>query len=118
MIHSPGVRPQVRLHVHSPSHSALTFGTMTGARRGLNEGSAVRASPASRSSSTTSSAMAGEPAIPGLSIPAALTKLPSADERAMIQSPALDLARAPEKEWNASSTSNEGTSDLHAERMV
>ena len=49
----------------------LFFGTISGARSGLNSGSGLKLSPASRSSSITRRAMAGEPARPGESIPAA-----------------------------------------------
>ena len=70
------------------------------------------------SRSTTSRAIAGDPAIPGESMPAAWIMSPSVAQGSMIQSPRLDFARAPAKEWKASLTSKAGTSFWHAERIV
>mmetsp|Transcript_54617 Transcript_54617/g.144852 ORF Transcript_54617/g.144852 Transcript_54617/m.144852 type:complete len:256 (+) Transcript_54617:758-1525(+) len=101
-----------------PGPSSPRLGTITGARFGLKVGSGVISRPASRSSCTTSSAIAGEPAMPGESMPAAWMKDGSEAEGAMIQSPAVDFARAPANEWKASPTSKEGTSRLQELRIV
>mmetsp|Transcript_3797 Transcript_3797/g.7371 ORF Transcript_3797/g.7371 Transcript_3797/m.7371 type:complete len:207 (-) Transcript_3797:774-1394(-) len=94
-----------------------SLGVIVAARFGLNVGSASTDSPAFSRSATTSNAIAGEPAIPGESIPAACTIWGSAADCSMIQSPRVDFARAPAKEWKASSVSNEGTSRLQLERI-
>mmetsp|Transcript_32724 Transcript_32724/g.74600 ORF Transcript_32724/g.74600 Transcript_32724/m.74600 type:complete len:360 (+) Transcript_32724:254-1333(+) len=100
------------------SPSSPLLGMMIGARFGLNLGSFGAERPASARRSTTIRAMAGEPAMPGESIPAAWMKLPSLGDRSMIQSPRDDLARAPEKEWMDSLVSKEGTRRRHWERIV
>mmetsp|Transcript_3152 Transcript_3152/g.9832 ORF Transcript_3152/g.9832 Transcript_3152/m.9832 type:complete len:203 (-) Transcript_3152:988-1596(-) len=55
--------------------------------------------------------------MPGESMPAAWIRSGSVAHRSMIQSPRLDFARAPEKEWKASSVSKSGTRLRQAERM-
>ena len=65
-----------------------------------------------------SSAMAGDAAMPGESIPDAWMKFLSLSEALMIQSPTSVLDRAPENEWIDSSVSKSGTRPRQAARIL
>mmetsp|Transcript_39199 Transcript_39199/g.124799 ORF Transcript_39199/g.124799 Transcript_39199/m.124799 type:complete len:234 (+) Transcript_39199:3010-3711(+) len=95
----------------SPFHPRL--GTMIGGRIGSKSLLGVEERPDACSMLTISMAMAGEPASPGESIPAAWKNFLQASLSSMIQSPRSDLARAPAKEWYVSPASNDGTSSRH-----
>merc|ERR1712146_675972 len=78
-------------------HLKPSLGTMMGARLGLKEGFFASFNPALESRFTISRAMAGLPASPGESMPAAWMNCGCAAEGSMIQSPRVDLALAPQK---------------------
>mmetsp|Transcript_34607 Transcript_34607/g.72973 ORF Transcript_34607/g.72973 Transcript_34607/m.72973 type:complete len:215 (-) Transcript_34607:1353-1997(-) len=99
----------------SPLMPAL--GVMMGARLGLKLLFGGVSRPASFRSLTTSSAIAGDPARPGESIPATWMKFPSFADGSMIQSPRELFARAPQKAWNVSLGSKYGHNFLHFERI-
>ena len=67
---------------------------------GLNVGLRFNTSPASNNRRTASTAMAGEPAKPGLSIPATLMNRGWTSDASMIQSPRSLLALAPQKAYS------------------
>mmetsp|Transcript_19638 Transcript_19638/g.43809 ORF Transcript_19638/g.43809 Transcript_19638/m.43809 type:complete len:205 (+) Transcript_19638:527-1141(+) len=98
-----------------PFHPSL--GVIIGARMGLKLTSLVKVRPASCSRRTTSRAMAGLPARPGESIPAALMNCLEVAHCPMTQSPVLFLARAPAKVWITSDTSKAGTSSRHLPKI-
>lgn len=94
-----------------------SLGMIIGARSFTKLGFVFGRNPASSKSLKTFLAMLGEPASPGLSMPATCMKCGFTFEGSIIQSPRSLLALAPQKAWNVSLGSKQLTRFLHFDRI-